>query len=134
MDLKKHISNMPKYPKNGEHQVCDIYLDGIRLPFDIGKGRDEYWWVDDKGKEHQYNGGPRVTKKWICHVYEDGNKSLLKIFRVKQSTDLDKICQHCVKLYWRSLKMEMKYMNKQIKELDKRLNDVLFLEGDKYEA
>jgi len=115
--IRKSIFTIPNYPDNGKHQECEI-----GLPFEIRKGEDGYFWTDKKGKEKSYNifKGDKIDNRWIVHLTEDANKSLLKIFEIKMNKDLDKIIEYCVNLYIRSLKMEILRITKELKTFEKQ--------------
>jgi len=111
--MRKSIFTIPNYPNDGNHQECDI-----GLPFEIRKGQDGYFWNDKKGKEHSYNMGYKVDKRWIVHLTKGANKSLVKIFEIKTSESLDKIINYCVALYKKSLSMEIKRLTQELKSFD----------------
>lgn len=106
------ITTIRNYPDNGKHQECHI-----ELPFDIRKGEDGYHYKNKKGIELKYNlyKSKNITeKRWIVHLARQTNESLERIFEVKTNKDLDKIIKYCVKIYEKSLKMEMKRLKKEL--------------------
>ena len=58
--MKYKIENLETYPQNGKHLECHV-----DYPFDITKGGDPFFYKDSKGNQKEYNGGDKVTKKWI---------------------------------------------------------------------
>jgi hypothetical protein len=99
------IETLPNYPDNGKHLEC--YID---LPFNIRKGEDGYHWKDKKGNEHTYNlnKSGKVDERWIVHLSRFCNTSLEEIFEIKVNKDLDKILSYCLRIYKKSLTMELK--------------------------
>lgn len=106
------IETIEDYPDNGSHQECYI-----GLPFEIRKGEDGYHYINRKGKELKYNiykSETKVEDRWICYLTEGANQSLESIFEVKVNRDLDVIIKYCVQKYKKSLKLEMKRINKEL--------------------
>lgn len=111
---------MDTYPQDGRHLQCYT-----GLPFQIRKGEDGYFWKDKKGKDHKYNiynSYDKVDDRWIVHLEKYANQSLKKIFEVKTSKNLDKIVEYCVKLYKKSLKMEIERLETEIERLDNKIS------------
>lgn len=106
------IKTIKNYPDNGKHQEC-----WINLPFQIRKGEDGYYWTDNKGNEHKYNifnDENKIDQRWIVHLTEDANHSLENIFEINVSEDLDEIIRYCVRLYKKSLEMELKRLHDEL--------------------
>lgn len=101
------IYPIPRYPDDGNHVECwvDVPFD---FPFEVRKGEDIYWYKDRKGKEKVYNGfKKKIDDRWIVNLREDeANPSLIEIFDIKVSKDLNKILKYCVGIYKKSLVME----------------------------
>ncbi|MFA5366307.1 MAG: hypothetical protein WC333_00090 [Dehalococcoidia bacterium] len=102
-----YIETIENYPKDGKHLECFI-----NLPFQIRKGEDGYYYRDKNGVELTYNifKTNRIDNRWIVHI--NGNKpgynaSLEKIFNIMVSKDLDKIVAYCIKVYEKSLELEL---------------------------
>lgn len=108
------------YPDDGNHLECDL-----SLPFQIRRGEDGYYYRDKKGIERKYNiyKGDKIDDRWIVHLHsnegsEDGlNPSLVKIFHIMVDKDLDKIIDYCFSVYEKSLRMELKRIEKLKKEM-----------------
>jgi hypothetical protein len=113
--MEKTIYTITDYPDNGDHQECDI-----GLPFEIRKGEDGYFWTDKKGKKCSYNifKSDKIDNRWIVHLTEDANKSLINIFEIKMNKDLNKIIDYCVSLYKKSLSMEIKRLTQELKSFN----------------
>ena len=113
--MKYKIKTIENYPDDGKHLECFI-----PLPFQIRKGEDGYYWKDNKGNEHAYNifeDENRVDDRWIVHLRpEELNPSLIKIFEIKVNKNLDEILKYCIDVYRKSLKMEMKRIDKLLNE------------------
>ena len=108
------IKTLKDYPDNGKHQECNI-----GLPFLIRKGEDGYYYTDAKGKERKYNlfkSEDKVDDRWIVHLTEGANESLKEIFKIKVNKDLNKIVKYCREIYCKSLKLEIKKMNKYLND------------------
>ncbi len=112
--IKHVIETLEYYPDNGKHLECLV-----DYPFQIRKGEDGYYYKDRKGKEHSYNiyKTDRTTNKWIVHLTEQANPSLVEIFDIKVNKDLDVILKYCVDIYKKSLKMEIKRLEKELKQI-----------------
>jgi len=110
-DIEKSFFTIPNYPDDGNHIECEI-----ELPFEIRKGEDGYFWNDKNGKERSYNifKSDKIDDRWIVHLTEDANKSLQQIFEIKVNKSLDKIIDYCITVYVKSLKMEIKRINKEL--------------------
>lgn len=106
------IETIKNYPETGKHQECYI-----GLPFQIRKGEDGYHYRNKKGAELKYNiykSETKTDKRWICHLTEEANESLNKIFEIKANKDLDTIIKYCVDKYKKSLELEMKRIKKEL--------------------
>jgi hypothetical protein len=106
-----HIETIKNYPDNGKHLEC--FID---LPFQIRKGEDGYYYNDSRGVERKYNmlKGDGIDKRWIVHIDGDkpgNNPSLERIFNIMVNKDLDKIIAYCIKVYEKSLNLEMQKLN-----------------------
>ncbi len=101
-------------------------MEGIRR--NIKKGVDSYVYLANYGEkysketEKEYKYKKDVNKNWIVHVEEEASISLKKIFKVRQFKSLDVLIEYALKKYYKSLKLELIRINKEIK-----------LIGDKYE-
>jgi len=112
--MKYHIQNIPNYPLNGNHLECVI-----EMPFAIYKGVDPFWYTDKNGKEHKYGGKTHPDKRWVCGLRPSGGNVILEsIFYIKAHKDLDKILAYCKKKYIKSLKMELKRIEKEVEKLE----------------
>jgi len=109
------ISNLTTYPQDGNHQEC-FYLSA----FEIRKGEDGYFYHDKKGNEKKYNllKGDKIDDRWIVNIKEEANESLKEIFEIKVHKDLNVILNYCADIYKKSLKMEIKRLQKELKEFD----------------
>lgn len=110
--MRYHIKTIKNYPDDGNHQECHI-----DYPFFIRKGADGYYYRNKKGKELKYNLNKdyrRIDKRWIVHLKEKANSSLCEIFEIKAHKDLDVIIKYCEKIYLKSLKMEIKRLQKEM--------------------
>lgn len=117
--MKYYIKTIKDYPDNGKHQECVV-----DYPFVIRKGEDGYYYKDKKSIEHKYNLNKdynKIDNRWIVHLKEGANLSLIKIFEIKAHKDLNIILEYCKKLYLKSLKMEIKRLENEIKDLSKEL-------------
>lgn len=109
------INTISDYPDNGKHMECEI-----SLPFDIRKGEDAYEYTI-KGISKMYNVFKSETKiddRWIVHLKEQSNESLEKIFEIKLNKDLYVILSYCKKIYIKSLKMEIKRIQLDLKKIN----------------
>lgn len=102
-----NIITIKNYPDDGKHQVCNL-----DIPIVITKGEDPFHWIDNKGVEHLYGSYTgKVDERWICYLYGETrtgiNPSLKKIWENKVNKDLDKIVDYCLKVYRKSLALEM---------------------------
>ena len=108
------IRNIRIYPDDGKHQE---YI--TKLPFTILKGVDPFRYSSN-GKDMYYNDekkwGNRVDNRWIALTNASANPSLKFIFKAKLSKDIDKVLEYCKKTYLKSLKLELKRIEKEIKE------------------
>ena len=107
------IIPLKNYPDNGKHQRCVT-----ELPFDITKGEDRFCYEDKDGKRHHYNSGEETDERWIVFVSaSQSNISLKKIFKIKVNKDLNVILDYCVKIYKKSLEMELVRINEILNTL-----------------
>ena len=119
------LKTIHQYPDNGKHLECFI-----ALPFQIRKGEDGYWYNNKKGKECTYNiymdknknriDCTKTDERWIVHLDSSygSNRSLFDIFEIKVNKDLDKIVDYCLKIYEKSLKLELKRLKELKKEME----------------
>lgn len=114
MEIQKKFYRIKSYPDTGEHIEC-----WINLPFLIRKGEDPFHYTI-KGKQHLYNSyKTKVDDRWIVRVkIVLANPSLIDIFEIKVDKNLDKIIGYCVKVYKKSLEMEIERMKKELRELE----------------
>ena len=112
--MEHSIVTLKNYPDNGKHQRC---VTG--LPFNISKGHDGFYYTDHTGLERKYNmfKGDKIDDRWIVFLKKKASPSLKKIFKMKLSKDLGKILDYCEKMYIKSLKMEIKRLTAELKEL-----------------
>jgi hypothetical protein len=111
MSIKYRLRNIKNYPDNGNHQEV-VFESFSSLPFEIRKGEDCGWYDDKHGKIHGYNTGEVTTKKWIAKLTDESNKSLKDIFEIKVMLNVDKLIDYCVKLYKRSISLEIERLRK----------------------
>ena len=113
-----YIDTIANYPDDGKHQEC--FID---LPFQIRKGEDGYYYKK-KGKEYKYNmfkSENKIDDRWICWIDSDKDgvtPSLVQIFEIQVNKDLDKVVDYCYDIYEKSLKLELKRLEKLRKELN----------------
>ena len=114
MSLDFTIETLINYPDNGKHQFikCDY-------PFNISKGHDGFFYTDHTGLEKKYNmsKGNKIDDRWILFLKKKASPSLKKIFKIKVNKDLGKVLEYCEKMYISSLKMEIKRLTAELKEL-----------------
>lgn len=134
--MKQVIENLKYYPQDSNHQKCTLYdVSSNELPFQITKGKDAYWYADEKGEEHFYGNKSGVPdKRWIVHLKDFANPSLRTIFKIKTSRSLETLVKYCRKLYLRSIDMEIRRLQEiksketlasggfKVKDLEKKLN------------
>jgi len=110
--MRYYIKTIKNYPDNGKHQEC--FVD---FPFLIRKGADGYYYRNKKGVELKYNLDKNykiIDKRWIVHLKDTANSSLCEIFEIKVHKDLDVIIKYCTKVYLKSLKLEIKRIEKEL--------------------
>ena len=109
----KKIYTIENYPADGNHLECDI-----NLPFQIRKGEDEFYYINEKGEEKSYNNYKnKIDDRWIVFLTDEASESLQNIFKIKVSRDLDKIIEYCQNIYKKSIELEIKRLNKELKEI-----------------
>ena len=107
--MEYYITDIKHYPDDGNHQECII-----DLPFEIRRGEDGYVYHDKKGVEHKYNMRNKLDKRWVVHLTDTSNESLSKLFEIKCNKDLTVILNYCIRLYKKSLKMELKRVSTKL--------------------
>ena len=115
MQLTREIRNIKGFPEDGKHLECLLG----DLPFHIRKGHDTFMY-HDKGKWKHY-GRKDYDNRWMCELKHSlkCNQSLNQIFKRKLSKNLDSLIKYCTKIYLRSLKMEQRRIEKELKQLSK---------------
>lgn len=104
--MEYSIVTIEDYPDNGKHQECVI-----DLPFEIRKGEDGYVYWDEKGEEKKYNLSDKIDERWIVNLTDEASYSLKEMFKIKCHKDLNLILLYCLKLYLKSLELEIKRIN-----------------------
>src|SRR3990172_3432939 len=112
--MKTVIKTIKNYPDDGNHQECHT-----GLPFTIRKGEDGYYYNDEDGVEQKYNMDRyTIDKRWIVQLTPTANQSLKQIFEIKVDEDMDTLVEYCVKLYKKSMLMEIERMKKELNKLN----------------
>ena len=115
-EISYSVSNLEGYPWDGKHQ--HVIWD---LPIKVVKGVDTFVYYDSKGKERWYNkralGTSPIDQRWFAYVdrtfhmtsldSEDINRLLSKVVH----NDLTKVVEHCIKVYKKVLKAELKHLS-----------------------
>lgn len=115
---KYDITVIENYPDDGNHLECFI-----PLPFQIRRGEDGYYYYDKRGVERKYNlfkSENKIDDRWIAHIDGDApgaNRSLREIFHIIVDKDLDKVVDYCIATYEKSLKLELKKLERFKKEI-----------------
>jgi hypothetical protein len=117
MPIKYRLRNIKNYPDNGDHQEV-VFDDYLSFPFYISKGLDSFRY-EFNGRICKYNSGKNTTKNWIVKLQPWANDSLNNIFDIKIEKDVDKLIAHCVKLYKRSILLEIERFKKELQLIER---------------
>jgi hypothetical protein len=114
------IRRIPDYPDDGTHM--QVHWD---LPIEVVKGVDGFVYYSPKGEERHYNRRLRdkspIDQRWIAGVSSDfelgtiDSETINRILQKVVHKDLEKVLQHCVKVYKKILQEELKYLELPLK-------------------